>query len=260
MLSPALLDGAGSLDTDTQAWIRTLGVANVSYLQGRRTDKLIRTLKSGPNVWNTLDRLWLFAAENSQQALLDLKAMATATLVNAPAFTASRGYKGNGSNAYINTGFDPSTAANYSQNDACEGVWIETPQTSSASAHTYLSYNESVYTYIAQANTTVYGWGVNNATAGTGYTFVTEIGSWHTQRTGAGALALYRDGSQVQTSTLGSTAVASRNFFALAGNSAGAPYQPTDGRLAAAWMGKSLASPATFHATLRAYMTAQGVA
>lgn len=56
-----------------------------------------------------LDRLWLFAQPTAALALVDLIAGATATAVNSPTFTANRGYAGNGSTSYINTGFVPST-------------------------------------------------------------------------------------------------------------------------------------------------------
>jgi hypothetical protein len=250
------------VDPDALKWRAAVIAAGgaVSDMQKRRVSLLIAGLKKS-GVWSALDRLWLFAAENSMQALVDLKARAAATPVNNPMFTANRGYAGNGSNAYIDTGFNPGTGApNYAQDNACEGCWVETPQASSGTAHRYISYNENIYTQIGQLNTTSYEFGVNNGAGAASYTFSTQTGVWHAQRTASNATALYQNGVSVQTSALASAVVSSRNFLVLAGNNAGSPYLPTDGRLAAVWMGKSIASPGALYSLLRTYMAAVGVA
>ncbi|MDP3740357.1 MAG: hypothetical protein Q8R02_23425 [Hyphomonadaceae bacterium] len=254
----------GGLDADALLWQKAVVAAGGALSSSRLSlvSQTVRRLKQG-GVWANLDRLWLFAAENSTQALIDLKARAVATAVNSPTFTASRGFAGDGATAYIDTGFNPATAGgNYVRDDACEGAWVETAQTASASAHHYMSYDEAIYTYIRQTNTTAYSFGVNNAAGDTSYTFVTQTGAWHAQRTASNAYALYQNGVSVQTGALTSAAVSSRNFFVLAGNNGGAPYLPTDGRLSGAWLGKSLTvgQLAAFYAAMRAYMTAVGVA
>lgn len=251
----------GGIDPDALAWRSTIIATNaVSPAQLRRVSTLIRALKAA-GVWSSLDRLWLFAAENATQALTDLKARATATAVNSPTFTANRGYAGNGSNAYINTGFNPATGTPlYTQNDGSFGVWIETAETVTGSDHHYIANDEAIFSLLRQLNATQYNFGVN-ASAGTSYTYASQTGHWHAQRTASNAQALFKDGASVATSSTSSAAFASQAFFVLAGNNGGAPFGATNGRLSATWMGGSMGAPvvAAFNNAMRTYMTAVGV-
>lgn len=80
----------------------------------------VLALKAG-GVWNSLDGLYVFAAADSQAALINWRNPGThdATLVNAPTFTQDRGFTGNGTNSYVNSNFNPSTAGGlYVQNSA----------------------------------------------------------------------------------------------------------------------------------------------
>lgn len=61
--------------------------------------------------WSLTDDYWVLWGEDATQALISLKQRRTATAVNSPTFTASRGYTFDGSTNYINTGFTPSTNA-----------------------------------------------------------------------------------------------------------------------------------------------------
>src|SRR5262249_57621708 len=108
----AKFGGARPFDGDTLAWQSAVQGAGgaVGYAQLGFVDRLIFDLKAA-NVWAGLDRLWLFAAENSQQALIDLVARAGATAVNSPTFTATRGWQGNGTSSYLHSHFNPPTAA-----------------------------------------------------------------------------------------------------------------------------------------------------
>jgi len=95
---------------------------------GRRTvvNSLIVGLKAD-GIWTKLDRLWIFAAENSFSALVDLVALDGATAIAAPTFTADRGYAGNGSNSYIRTFFRPATLGiAWTLNAAHIAVWDNT--------------------------------------------------------------------------------------------------------------------------------------
>lgn len=76
-------------------------------------------------VWAKLDLLYIFAANNSTDALLNLpSAVTTALSATAPTFTANTGFTGNGSSATVNvTGYNYSTGANYTQNSASLFGW-----------------------------------------------------------------------------------------------------------------------------------------
>lgn len=74
-------------------------------------DNFVKALVAG-GVWDLLDGLYVFAAADSQAALINWKNPGTfdATAVNAPTFVADRGYTGNGTTQSIDSGFNPSTA------------------------------------------------------------------------------------------------------------------------------------------------------
>lgn len=79
----------------------------------------IKTLKSS-GIWAKMDAFYVFAAADSQAALINWKSPGTfdATTVNSPTFTADRGFTGSGS-AYVRSHFTPSTAGGvFTQNSA----------------------------------------------------------------------------------------------------------------------------------------------
>lgn len=216
---------------------------------------LIRSLKAS-TVWPTLDRLWLFAAENSTQALIDLKARATATAVNSPVFTAGRGFAGNGSTSYINSGFNASTAGgNYGQNSGTLGTWVETADTTSTHR---LFGNDSFNASELAVGSPNYSYGVNQAALAPSNIAVATTGLLLGTRTASNAIAFYSGATQQATGSNASVALANNNTFFLAGNNAGTPFVPGSARealgvIAGGW---TAAQVAAFFAPVRAYMTA----
>lgn len=71
-------------------------------------------------IWPLLDALYLTAAADSQAATCNWVANAyNLTASGAPVFTADRGYAGNGTTAYLDSGFNPaSSGGKYVQNSA----------------------------------------------------------------------------------------------------------------------------------------------
>lgn len=90
-------------------------------------DTLVGALKAA-SVWDLLDFFHIYAAHAEQAALLNLVNPGTYDATNNGAtFTADQGFTGNGSGAYLGTGFTPSTAGgNMTQNSAHVGVWLRT--------------------------------------------------------------------------------------------------------------------------------------
>ncbi len=77
-------------------------------------DALIATLV-GAGIWAKLDALYLLAAHDAQAARLNWIAdRYNLTAVNSPTFTTDRGYAGTGAAMYLDTGFNPATAASRS--------------------------------------------------------------------------------------------------------------------------------------------------
>ena len=109
----------------TQNWVDAVVAAGGSVSSGRRTivDTLIKGLATD-GIWTKLDRLWLFAAENSQSALIDLVGLTPVTPVNSPTFTPDVGYEGSTTPSYLETGYNfLSNGVNYGVNSAHISVW-----------------------------------------------------------------------------------------------------------------------------------------
>jgi hypothetical protein len=122
----ALTGTAGGLDSATSAWIAAVGSGNVDSAHTGAVDTLIVGLKSD-GIWSKLDRLWMFAAQNTNSALVDLVALDVATATNSPTFRIDQGYAGNGSTSYINTTYNLSTdKVNYTSSSAHIGIWDNT--------------------------------------------------------------------------------------------------------------------------------------
>jgi hypothetical protein len=88
-------------------------------------DGLVRSLV-GAGVWAKLDMLKIQAVHDEQAARLNwISSDYTSTAVNSPTFTAYRGFNGNGTTSYINTGFNPGAAigAKFIRDSAFLGLW-----------------------------------------------------------------------------------------------------------------------------------------
>jgi hypothetical protein len=85
----------------------------------------VEALKTA-GVWDILDVLYVFAAADSQAALINWKSPGTfdATITGAPTFTADQGFDIVGASAYVNAGgYNPSTAGgNWALNSAHMGL------------------------------------------------------------------------------------------------------------------------------------------
>lgn len=77
------------------------------------------------NLWGALDMLQAYAAVDTGVAGVDWKNPSrVATAVNAPTFTAYRGYKGNGSSSYVDTNYNLTTdGVAYTLNNASLGIF-----------------------------------------------------------------------------------------------------------------------------------------
>lgn len=77
-------------------------------------------------VWSQLDILYLLAASDNQAARLNWinPAILTISPVNSPAFSADRGYTGDGASSYLNTTYNLTTGGQLAaQDNNCGGIW-----------------------------------------------------------------------------------------------------------------------------------------
>jgi hypothetical protein len=255
-----MLAAPPAYDQDAVAW-RTAVLAaggTVTDTRLQRVSALIKSLKAAI-IWPSLDRLWIHAAENATQALIDLKARATAATVNNPTFATDRGYTGNGASSYINSNFNPGAGGpwNYVRDDASYGGWVVTGPSTTGGFE--WSQEFGAYGMIAVRNdATNRRWQVNSVTDTAGpahggaYT-----GFFQAQRTGASAEQLFRNGASESTKTNASSSLASRNFGILAYIG---PSNFSTAQVGATFMGASLTGKeAAFYNAMRAYRTAVGV-
>lgn len=119
-----------ALDPDYQAYLdrgTTLGYSLPSASQQAIQNQLVLDLKSA-GAWSLLDGFFIWAQDgDSDMATINLVNPSNyqLTKVNSITFTTNLGFKGNGSNMYLNTNFNPVTeVGNYSSNDACIGGWV----------------------------------------------------------------------------------------------------------------------------------------
>lgn len=111
-----------SFDTDYQAVLdygTTQGYTLPSASQQLLQNQLVLDLKDA-GIWSKLDTFAVFATDgNSDFALIDWIRLTQYTSVNSPTFTTNSGFSGNGTSAYIDTNYNPSTSGvNYTLNDA----------------------------------------------------------------------------------------------------------------------------------------------
>lgn len=128
VMSAALLGGSYTI---VNAETTTLLAAMSVQPDVRRTiiiDTFIGALIAA-GVWTKIDVMWVLAAHDEQAGRLNWKSPGTFTLtaVNSPTFTTDRGFAGNGSTSYLDTGWDRSTnAVQLTQNNAHASVYQRT--------------------------------------------------------------------------------------------------------------------------------------
>lgn len=216
---------------------------------------LIVSLKAA-GIWTLLDVLYLIAAADSQAARLNCINPATFTLsaVNSPAFTADRGYAGDGLSAYVDTTLNPVTAPSpkIAQNDNSQWVWMRSV---GAAASTYFGNNNSS----VMRSATVSQIRNSTLTTVTGTTTIANQAGvvFGAIRTGGASVDVYRAGAFVETLTSASTGLSS-NSMSLLARSGSASFN--SGQIAFAALGGSLTASqaATLQSCVAAYMTGVG--
>jgi hypothetical protein len=205
----------------------------------------IRRLKAA-DIWAKLDVLWMLAAHDAQAARLNWKAPASFTLtaVNSPTFTADRGYAGNGTTSYLNTGWAPATnGIRYTQNDGVLGAWSRTARAgadmaivggwSSAAALTQIVNrftDNNVYTRVNDVG------GGPAVSASDGLFTVTRVSSGGTRTT-------YRNGASLGATSAASNAnVSTQSLYICAQNAIGTASGFSTDQIAMVFLGGGLSA------------------
>jgi len=218
--------------------------------------KLIRSIKKA-GVWSQLDVLYVFAAADSQAALLNWKGSVFNATNNGAAFAPDRWFTGNGTSAYIATGFSIGSGTT-SPSDIMFGAVIRSVPTD--------SWKQAIGAQDGSGNTaqiSVLPYGLSGAIS-RGSDTALQVGlsgaaNIQMQKSGS-VLTGYRNGLLLGTrpSTLNVTIGASFNICA--GNNAGTPVGYFDGHMSAAYFGRSLSADqaVALDAALQTYLTAVG--
>lgn len=113
----------GDFRIETQALISAMQVEPSRTLAELIDGRISALVDSG--LWDKIGGLWCMAVHDAQAATLNWKNPSAGQLirVNAPGFTAYRGFSGNGTNAWLNTGVAMNAIPNYSQNNAHLGIF-----------------------------------------------------------------------------------------------------------------------------------------
>lgn len=223
----------------------------VSDPQLARVSAFVLQLR-GAGIWPRLDRLWLFAAENASQALIDLKALSTAIATNSPTFTPLQGYAGNGSTSFVDANWAPADGVNYQQDDCTFGFWtLSTANDTTAGCQTasdvLFNVRNASGIFVTRLNTTTVT-GTDVVPDGSGLSAVT--------RTGASATLQYKNGAVLPTP--GTAASAARSSVKIGFGKANGGF--STGNYAMGFSGASLSATQhlAFYLAMRTYLTSVG--
>ena len=164
-------------------------------------------------LWDKIRVLYLFSLDNASDAVLNVKDSSFTATNNSMAFAARQGFTGNGSNAYLATGFNPS-AQGLAQNSATIGIYNRTgPSDVGVDIGCAPSnFSSGLYFYSRNASDLFVG-RVNQAFTFTSASTVAGLGLSLLTRTGASSSAVYANGSLLESFTTGSATPPSFEVF-----------------------------------------------
>jgi hypothetical protein len=225
----------------------------------------IRRLKAA-DIWAKLDVLWMLAAHDAQAARLNWKAPASFALteVNSPTFTVDRGYAGNGTTSYLDTGWAPSTnAVNFTQDSASLGVRLAAGTDVGNNAAQPFGGSPTNGAFVAprSISDTLRGRVNQSASAdiGSAGSITTRLGLTALDRSASTVVTGYRNGASLGTVNNASVALDTATFFICAQNN-GTPFAPVDNRISTAFAGASFSGAvhAALHSIMQTYMNRIG--
>lgn len=257
------------LEASTQALLDRAALDGYTPASGTALaalDTFIRSLKTD-GIWNLIDVMWLPATNgDSDFACYNLKdpTQFKLTKVNSPTHSLG-GFTGNGSTAYLDTGYNPGTfGGNFTQNEAGMGIYIR--NLGAVTDHTWMgatrSDNASHQTSIARRSNLGGGIDgrVNMIPDLNDNTNAISAGFHHAKRTSSSNMAMHLNGSLSDTAARSSIAP-NQSWTILTARIAGGGISGsrTDGQFSFAFGGASLNGlEADLYNAIQAYMTSIG--
>lgn len=172
------------------------------------------------SAWSLIDVMHLTAAADSQALTINWKNPGTFNLVavNAPTFTADRGFAGNGTSSYYRTQFTPSVnGVNYTRDNASFWVWNNT-NTQNAAGDIGNNTTSPLALLVARNTTDQTTIRMNDATALAGST-TNGQGWFGGQRTGSTARKVWKNNASIGSDTQASTGLPTTEMWLGASNS-----------------------------------------
>lgn len=230
----------GLVDPATKSWVNTVttGGGVFSGAQQYYVNNMVRMLKFYA-IYGGLDSLWIPASQNTGQALVDIVGLRTATTSGSPTFTAGTGYTGDAAAAYIDTGLAQNGGTNYTRNSACHFGWVVGAATGNTEAYWGSDDSNSSNALFRRTSSSAVAFTANAATNGS-FTYTTQTGFFHVDRSSSTLTTLYQNGSSVATSSAASTALVAGHWLILADNNGGTPENFGNGQVAVFGTGASL--------------------
>jgi len=178
----------------------------------------------GTGEWAMLDILDIFSTHinSDSEALKNWKTPGTfdPTLVNNPAFAINEGFTGNGSNAYIDTNWTPSTdGVNYVRDSASQIIYIRTDVNTSRGHGTFNNADGKDCVLYPRTANVVYV-RINNGLSDSGAN-TDGSGMYINTRTAAAVNKLYRNKSAIINGTTISAGIPTHNPYCFAYNDDG---------------------------------------
>lgn len=227
----------------------------------RIINNLIKRLK-GDGTWGLLDVFWVMASHNQQASRLNWKTPGTYTLTetNAPTWTLDKGYTGNGSNMYLNTGFTPSTnGVNFIQNSAALGAYSRSDVAGAAAYD--MGSNTPTPTRFSTLNIR---WSDDtfqsniNDDLSMSSSNTTTLGLYSTVRTSSTATAQYKNGVSAATGSDTSVGLPASAAYIICRNNDGTAAGFTSKQYAMAYIGSGSINQLLLFNAIEEYMDAIG--
>lgn len=219
-------------------------------------NNLIISLKAA-GVWSLLQAFYVYAAADTQSALLNWLSASNPTTVGggSPTFTADRGYKGDGASYLSAAGIDPTTVGTGATNHSY-GAWVNLDSTIGG-----VSIGGFGSTFLIVPNNLASAMSVNDYSSSSDTVTVTDgLGFSAISRSSSTGFDLQRNGS-ITTKTRaagGSSGFTARVLCNC--NGGGGPQNYMDGRVAAAYGAQALTQTQmqALYSALSTYLTAVG--
>lgn len=209
------------------------------------------------SIYSQIDFLNLFSAHSEIAALLNwVSTSFNSTKGGAPTFTANRGFKGNGTNGYVRTSYNPSVdAVNLLQNNAM--VSIFTLETTQENAQT-LDCNSDTGTKRILLNPKNgagnYSVRLNSSSSSSGSAGTNLIGLHTLVRTSSTGFSYYFNGVLISSFTSTSSLLPNADMFSLAGSTGNTADTFSNRQAALIFAGSGNIDQATFYNSIKEMM------